>query len=55
MVLLGVFVRVERRVQHPLLPLRIVLNRFRGGAYLAVGLSAIGVFGVLCSRPTAPS
>ena len=37
---------VERRVQHPLLPLRIVLNRFRGGAYLAIGLSAIGVFGI---------
>ena len=32
--------------QHPLLPLRIVLNRFRGGAYLAIGLSAIGVFGI---------
>ena len=37
---------VEQRVAHPLLPLRIVLNRFRGGAYLAIGLSAIGVFGV---------
>jgi EmrB/QacA subfamily drug resistance transporter len=44
--LLAVFVLVERRVQHPLLPLRIVLNRFRGGAYLAIGLSAIGVFGI---------
>ncbi len=31
---------------HPLLPLRIVVNRFRGGAYLAIGLSAIGVFGI---------
>ena len=46
MILLAVFVMVERRVQHPLLPLRIVLNRFRGGAYLAIGLSAIGVFGI---------
>jgi Major Facilitator Superfamily len=45
-VLLAAFVLVERRVAHPLLPLRIVLNRFRGGAYLAIGLSAIGVFGV---------
>jgi EmrB/QacA subfamily drug resistance transporter len=45
-VLLAVFVLVERRVQHPLLPLRIVLSRFRGGAYLAIGLSAIGVFGI---------
>jgi hypothetical protein len=45
-VLLAAFVLVERRVQHPLLPLWIVLNRFRGGAYLAIGLSAIGVFGI---------
>jgi EmrB/QacA subfamily drug resistance transporter len=45
-VLLAVFVLVERRVTHPLLPLRIVTNRFRGGAYLAIGLSAIGVFGI---------
>jgi MFS family permease len=29
-----------------LLPLPIILNRFRGGAYLAIGLSAIGVFGI---------
>src|SRR5579872_7233500 len=45
-VLLVAFVLVERRVQHPLLPLPIILNRFRGGAYLAIGLSAIGVFGI---------
>src|SRR6516165_9461828 len=45
-VLLAVFVLVERRVAHPLLPLRIVLSRFRGGAYLAIGLSAIGIFGI---------
>jgi len=45
-VLLTAFVLVERQVAHPLLPLRIVLNRFRGGAYLAIGLSAIGVFGI---------
>jgi EmrB/QacA subfamily drug resistance transporter len=45
-VLLAVFVLVERRIQHPLLPLRIVVNRFRGGAYLAIGLSAVGVFGI---------
>ena len=46
MVLLAAFVLVERRVRHPLLPLRIVLNRFRGAGYLAIGLSAIGMFGV---------
>jgi EmrB/QacA subfamily drug resistance transporter len=45
-ILLVAFVLVEQRVQHPLLPLRIILNRFRGGAYLAIGLSAIGVFGI---------
>jgi EmrB/QacA subfamily drug resistance transporter len=45
-VLLAAFVLAERRIQHPLLPLRIVLNRFRGGAYLAIGLSAIGIFGI---------
>jgi EmrB/QacA subfamily drug resistance transporter len=45
-VLLALFVLVERRVAHPLLPLRIVLDRFRGGAYLGIGLSAVGLFGI---------
>ena len=45
-VLLIAFVLVELRVPHPLLPLRIVLDRFRGGAYLAIGLSAVGMFGI---------
>jgi EmrB/QacA subfamily drug resistance transporter len=45
-VLLVLFVLTERRVAHPLLPLRIILNRFRGGAYLAVALSATGMFGI---------
>ena len=45
-VLLAVFVEVERRVAHPLLPLRVVLDRFRGGAYLAIGLSGTGMFGI---------
>jgi EmrB/QacA subfamily drug resistance transporter len=45
-VLLIAFVLVERRVAHPLLPLRVVLNRFRGGAYLAIGLSATGMFAI---------
>jgi Major Facilitator Superfamily len=34
------------RVAHPLLPLRIVLDRYRGGSYLAIGLSAIAMFGI---------
>jgi EmrB/QacA subfamily drug resistance transporter len=45
-ILLALFVVTERRVAHPLLPLRIVLNRFRGGAYLAVGLAGIGMFAI---------
>jgi EmrB/QacA subfamily drug resistance transporter len=45
-VLLIAFVLIESRVAHPLLPLRIVLNRARGGAYLAMGLTAISMFGV---------
>jgi EmrB/QacA subfamily drug resistance transporter len=45
-VLLVGFVLVEQRVQHPLLPLRVVLNRYRGGSYLAIGLTAIGLFGI---------
>ena len=45
-ILLGLFVLTERRVAHPLLPVRIVANRFRGGAYLAVGLAAVGMFAI---------
>jgi EmrB/QacA subfamily drug resistance transporter len=45
-VLLALFVLVERRVAHPLLPLRVVLDRNRGGAYAAMFLAAIGMFGV---------
>jgi predicted MFS family arabinose efflux permease len=33
-------------VAHPLLPLRVVLDRRRGGAYLAISLAAIGLFAV---------
>jgi len=46
-VLLAAFVLVERRVPHPLLPLRIVLTASGGGSYLAIGLSAVGLFGGL--------
>jgi EmrB/QacA subfamily drug resistance transporter len=45
-VLLALFALTERRVAHPLLPLRVILDRFRGGAYLAVGLSAVGMFAI---------
>jgi EmrB/QacA subfamily drug resistance transporter len=45
-VLLIVFVAIQRRVSDPLLPLRIVLDRNRGGAFLAMALTAIGMFAV---------
>jgi EmrB/QacA subfamily drug resistance transporter len=45
-VLLAGFVAIEARVSHPLLPLRVIADRNRGGAYLAAGLVAIGMFGV---------
>jgi EmrB/QacA subfamily drug resistance transporter len=44
--LLAAFVLAERRVAHPLLPLRVILDRARGGSYLSVGLTGIAVFGV---------
>jgi EmrB/QacA subfamily drug resistance transporter len=45
-VLLAAFVVVETRVAAPLLPLRIVLDRNRGGAYLAVAFTVAGLFGL---------
>jgi MFS family permease len=45
-VLLCAFVAIERRVKHPLLPLHIVRDRARGGAYVSVLLAAAGIFGV---------
>jgi EmrB/QacA subfamily drug resistance transporter len=45
-VLLVAFVVVESLAKAPLLPLRVVLDRNRGGAYLAVGFSVIGMFGL---------
>jgi EmrB/QacA subfamily drug resistance transporter len=44
--LLTAFVLIERRVAHPLLPLRVVLDRDRGGSYLAMAIAGIGMFGV---------
>jgi EmrB/QacA subfamily drug resistance transporter len=45
-VLLSAFVIIEARAEHPLLPLRIVADRIRGGAYLAIGIAGIAMFGV---------
>jgi EmrB/QacA subfamily drug resistance transporter len=44
--LLAAFVVAERRSPHPLLPLRVILDRTRGGSYVAVGLVGIALFGV---------
>ena len=43
--LLAGFVVAERRVRHPLLPLRVIVDRTRGGSYVAVGISGIAIFG----------
>lgn len=40
------FVAIERRVAHPLLPMRVVLDRNRGGSYAAVGIAGAGMFGI---------
>ena len=45
-VLLISFVAVERRVAHPLLPLHIVWDRARGGAYATIALAGSAVFAV---------
>jgi EmrB/QacA subfamily drug resistance transporter len=44
--LLAAFVVAERRSSHPLLPLRVVLDRTRGGSYAVLGLTGIALFGV---------
>ena len=44
-VLLVAFVLVQSRTRAPLLPLRVVLDRNRGGAYLTIGIAVVGMFG----------
>src|SRR6202034_4551375 len=41
-----VFVRVEQRVPHPLLPLRVVADRSRAMAFAAVGIAGVAMFGL---------
>jgi EmrB/QacA subfamily drug resistance transporter len=43
-VLLAGFVVAEQRSSHPLLPLRVILDRTRGGSYAAVFISGIAIF-----------
>jgi EmrB/QacA subfamily drug resistance transporter len=44
--LLAGFVVIQQRAAHPLLPLRIVLDRSRGGSFLAMLIAVAGMFGV---------
>jgi EmrB/QacA subfamily drug resistance transporter len=44
--LLAIFVLIEARSRHPLLPLRLLENRARAGSYLAVLFTGTGTFGV---------
>jgi EmrB/QacA subfamily drug resistance transporter len=44
--LLATFVMSQTRSEHPLLPLSIVLERNRGGSFLALGVLGAGMFGV---------
>ncbi len=46
MLLVALFVLIETRVKHPLLPMRVVTDRARAGAYLGLGLACVGMFGV---------
>jgi EmrB/QacA subfamily drug resistance transporter len=45
-ILLSVFVRIQTRSRNPLLPLRVILERNRGGAYLTMFAAAAGMFAV---------
>ncbi|MFF4593135.1 MFS transporter [Amycolatopsis sp. NPDC001319] len=44
--LLATFVVLQQRVKHPLLPMRVLLDRDRGGSYIAMFLIAIGMFSI---------
>jgi EmrB/QacA subfamily drug resistance transporter len=46
LVILVVFVLIERRVEHPLLPMRVVLDRNRGGSYASIAIAGAGMFGI---------
>jgi EmrB/QacA subfamily drug resistance transporter len=45
-VLLALFVWVETKVRHPLLPMRVLTDRLRGASYLVMLISAVGMFGI---------
>jgi len=45
-VLLGAFVVIELRTTHPLLPMRILEDRNRGGSFLGSFMAGVGLFGM---------
>jgi predicted MFS family arabinose efflux permease len=45
-VLLTAFVFIESRVAHPLLPLRVITDRTRGGSYAVIGIAGVAMFAV---------
>jgi EmrB/QacA subfamily drug resistance transporter len=44
--LIAAFSLIQRRSEHPLLPLRVVLDRNRGASFLSVGISGAAIFAV---------
>jgi MFS family permease len=44
--LLAAFLFIELRASHPLLPMRVILDRNRGGSFLSSLLMGVGMFGV---------
>ncbi|MEU6174124.1 DHA2 family efflux MFS transporter permease subunit [Streptantibioticus parmotrematis] len=45
-VLIAAFAAWQRRASHPLLPLRVLLDRNRGASFITVAISGAGMFGV---------
>ena len=44
--LLSAFARWQQRTSHPLLPMRLLINRIRGGSLLALFVTSLAIFGV---------
>jgi len=45
-VLLAAFITIELRTSHPLLPMRVLLDRNRGGSFLGSFMAGTGLFGM---------
>src|SRR5688500_11434591 len=45
-VLVALFVALQRRAAHPLLPLRVLTDRDRGASFLGIGAASAGLFGL---------